>query len=184
MAGFGNKVKLTMLKGMEAVGQRASSMASSAQQKLQELNLETQRREILSEFPLRAYDLWQKGEQLPEPLAKMMADLGDLDERLGVLRAQRYAKVEEAKKAAGEQAPTAGDETVAEPQDGEAAGDVSADVPADGEAAGDAPADAPRDGEPAGEQEPTTEDALAGAPADGETAFPEEKTDGETGGNA
>lgn len=104
MAGFGNKVKLTMLKGMEAVGQRASSMASNAQLKLQELNLETQRREILSEFPLRAYDLWQKGETLPEPLAKMMENLSDLDERLGVLRAQRYAKVEAAQEEAAENA--------------------------------------------------------------------------------
>ena len=129
MAGFGNKVKLTVLKGMEAVGQSASSLASNAQQKLQELNLETQRREILSAFPLKAYDLWQKGEALPEPLDKMLRELSDLDERLGVLRAQRYAKVEGAqtddqpdKAPQDNQSETANSETdqAAEPQPAEA----------------------------------------------------------------
>lgn len=99
MAGLGNKLKRTVLKSMEAVGQSASNLATNAQQKLQELNLETQRREILSAFPLQAYDLWQKGEKLPEALEKKLQELSDLDERLGVLRAQRYAQVEEAEKA-------------------------------------------------------------------------------------
>ena len=40
MAQFGNKVKLTVLKGMEAIGQGASNLASNAQQRLQELNLD------------------------------------------------------------------------------------------------------------------------------------------------
>ena len=35
MAQFGNKVKLTILKGMEAIGQGASNLASNAQQRLQ-----------------------------------------------------------------------------------------------------------------------------------------------------
>lgn len=108
MAGFGNKVKLTVLKGMEAVGQSASSLASNAQHKLQELNLETQRREILSAFPLRAYDLWQKGEALPEELAKMLKELSELDERLGILRAQRYAKVENGEADKEQEAPAEG----------------------------------------------------------------------------
>lgn len=94
MAGLGNRVKTAVLKGMEAVGQSASNLAANAQQKLQELNLETQRREILSDFPLRAYDLWQKGEAMPEPLAKMLEELNGLDERLSVLRAQRYTHVD------------------------------------------------------------------------------------------
>ena len=40
MAQFGNKVKLAVLKGMEAIGQGASNLASNAQQRLQELNLD------------------------------------------------------------------------------------------------------------------------------------------------
>lgn len=167
MAGFGNKVKLTMLKGMEAVGQRASSMASSAQQKLQELNLETQRREILSEFPLRAYDLWQKGEQLPEQLSKMMESLSDLDERLGVLRAQRYAKVEETQAEGEAPVSDSGEET---PEESEPA-------------AIDAPQDAPAQTEEAPDGEASNDEASIAAPAP-ERAEEEPLDEGETGDNA
>ncbi len=82
MAQFGNKVKLTVLKGMEAIGQGASNLASNAQQRLQELNLDNQRRELLNAFPLKAYELWQKGESLPQPLEEMLKELKDVDERL------------------------------------------------------------------------------------------------------
>ncbi|MEG0901249.1 MAG: hypothetical protein RSG96_03955 [Clostridia bacterium] len=95
MAGISNKVKLAWLKGMEAIGKGASNMANSAHDKVAEINLESRRREILGDFPMRAFDLWQKGVELPEPLGSMMAELGDLDQRLSVLRAQRYAMVEE-----------------------------------------------------------------------------------------
>ncbi len=97
MAQFGNKIKLTVLKGMEAIGQGASNLASNAQQRLQELNLENQRRELLNAFPLKAYELWQKGESLPQPLEDMLAELKSVDERLNLARAQRFAKVEEKK---------------------------------------------------------------------------------------
>ena len=78
MAQFGNKVKLTVLKGMEAIGQGASNLASNAQQRLQELNLDNQRRELLNAFPLKAYELWQKGESLPQPLEEMLKELKDV----------------------------------------------------------------------------------------------------------
>ncbi|NLO86648.1 MAG: hypothetical protein GX096_14665 [Clostridiales bacterium] len=94
MASIVNGFKTAVLKGMEAVGKGASNMASNAQQKLSEINLESRRREILSEFPMRAFDLWQKGEVLPESLSAMLQEISDLDEHLNVIRAQRYAKVE------------------------------------------------------------------------------------------
>ncbi|MEG0269995.1 MAG: hypothetical protein RR821_07045 [Clostridia bacterium] len=104
MAGIGNQMKLALLKGMEAIGKSASSMAGSAQQKLAEINLETRRREILSDFPMRAFDLWQKGTELPEPLGTLLSELSDLDERLSLLRAQRYAQVESKSKDTAEDA--------------------------------------------------------------------------------
>ena len=118
MAQFGNKVKLTILKGMEAIGQGASNLASNAQQRLQELNMENQRRELLNAFPLKAYELWQKGESLPQPLEEMLIELKDVDERLNLIRAQRFAKVEEKK----QNPETASEET-------EDAGEAPADVP-------------------------------------------------------
>ena len=103
MAQFGNKVKLTVLKGMEAIGQGASNLASNAQQRLQELNLDNQRRELLNAFPLKAYELWQKG--LPQPLEEMLKELKDVDERLNLIRAQRFAKLEEKKQQNAEPSP-------------------------------------------------------------------------------
>ena len=173
MAGFGNKVKTAVLKGMEAVGQSASNLATNAQQKLQELNLETQRREILSDFPLRAYDLWQKGEAMPEPLAKMLSELNDLDERLSVLRAQRYTHVD----------------IPDEKQDAEGAGEA-----ADENAEADASSEAAESGSGEGNDASVAQGASDEAPvSDEEQAEPvlyvEEHPDapmdeGETGDNA
>ena len=123
MAQFGNKIKLTVLKGMEAIGQGASNLASSAQQRLQELNLENQRRELLNAFPLKAYELWQKGESFPQPLEDMLAELKSVDERLNLARAQRFAKVEE-KEQNAETAPEGvipEEESVSEEPSGETA---------------------------------------------------------------
>jgi hypothetical protein len=88
-----NRIRLTLLKGMEAVGTTASNMASNAKLRANEINLENKRREILSNFNLRAFELWQKGETLPQPLADMLVELSEIDDRLSVLRAQKYAKV-------------------------------------------------------------------------------------------
>ncbi len=94
MTRFVNRVKLAWLRGVEVVATSASNLASNAKFKVAEINLETRRREIMSEFTQKAYDLWQNGIMLPEPLNGMLQEASDLDERLSVLRAQRYAAVE------------------------------------------------------------------------------------------
>ena len=93
MANFSSRVKLTVLKGMEALGTTASNLASNAKLKVNEINLENRRREILTNFSLQAFELWQKGVELPAPLAEMLEELSDTEARLSVLRAQKYAKV-------------------------------------------------------------------------------------------
>lgn len=103
MATWNNSVKTAFLKGIEAIGHKASNLASNAHQKLDELNLETRRRELLHEVPVKAMDLWQSGVKLPEDLEKLLAELHNLDEQLTVMRAQRYAKVEESEAAEPEQ---------------------------------------------------------------------------------
>lgn len=94
MAKWVNQLKLAWLKGMEVLGTSASNLASNAKHKVAEINLETRRREILTEFSIKAFDLWQKGETLPEPLSAMLQELSEVDERLSVLKAQKYAPVE------------------------------------------------------------------------------------------
>lgn len=93
MAKFSNRVKLAWLKSMEVIGTSASNMADNAKHKLAEINLETRKREIMTEFNLKAFELWQNGTPLPSPLDELLGELADVDGRLNTLRAQRYAKV-------------------------------------------------------------------------------------------
>ncbi len=93
MAKWVNQAKLAWLKGVEAVGTTASKLASDAKLKATEMNLESRRREILTGFSLKAYELWQSGEALPKPLDEMLKELSELEEKLSVLRAQKYAAV-------------------------------------------------------------------------------------------
>lgn len=95
MAAWNLNVKALLLKGLERVGQTASSLASNAHQKLDVLNLETRRGELLHEIPVQALELWQSGVELPEKLSTLLAELNELDQQLTVIRVQRYAKVEE-----------------------------------------------------------------------------------------
>ncbi|NLI20210.1 MAG: hypothetical protein GX418_01470 [Clostridiales bacterium] len=90
---FSSRVKITFLKGMEALGTSASNLASNAKLRVIEINLQNRRREILTDFSLQAFELWQKGVQLPGTLSEMLKELSDIEERLTVLRAQKYAKV-------------------------------------------------------------------------------------------
>lgn len=115
---FSSKLKITLLKGMEAIGTSASNLATNAKIKVNEINLETRRREILTNFSLQAFELWQKGVQLPDPLSEMLGELSEIEDRLSVLRAQKYAKVANGDAAAKADASTAEEtaagETVAE----------------------------------------------------------------------
>lgn len=97
-----NRMKLAWLKGMEKLGTAASNLASNAKFKAQEIKYETRRREILTEFSMNAFDLWQKGEKLPEPLDAMLRELSELNEKLSALRALKYAAVEQSVETEGE----------------------------------------------------------------------------------
>ena len=162
MAALGNNVKMAFFKGLEALGKGASNMATNAHQKLNEINLETRRRELLSEIPVRALDLWQQGEPMPQPLGDMLSELSSLDEQLTVLRAQRYARVE----AEGESAPE-GEDNAPETEAAPDGADWESELNEAGEAA-----DSP---DAAGEDDTRS---------DLRPVEPDPIDEGETGGNA
>jgi peptidoglycan hydrolase CwlO-like protein len=104
------------MKGMEAIGNTASSIASNTRFKVDEMNMVNRRAEILKDFGAKAYELWQKGAHFPEELEEQLQELGKLDEKLNDLRAERFAGVQvkekeeaPAKEAAEETAETAGE---------------------------------------------------------------------------
>lgn len=91
---IGKSLKGFWLKSMEAIGNTASSIASSTKYKVNEMNLVNRRREILSDFGSISYELWQKGEKFPEPLENLLKELDDLDQMLNELRAEHITGVD------------------------------------------------------------------------------------------
>ena len=93
MADFSDKMKKAWLKSMEAIGNTAGNIASNTRYKVNEMTLLNRRREILSDFGARAYDLWQKGEVFPEELAQQLQELSQVDIQFNALRMERLAGV-------------------------------------------------------------------------------------------
>ncbi|MDD6142415.1 MAG: hypothetical protein PUD16_02825 [bacterium] len=108
MAILGNNLKTAFLKGMEALGKGAANLTSSAQQKLNEMNLENRRSELAKEIPVCAMKLWKDGAQLPEELAALLSEISELEEQLAAMRAKPEAPAQP------EAAPAAEETTVEE----------------------------------------------------------------------
>lgn len=115
MASFTDNLKLSFLKGIEALGKGASSLAEGAQKKLSEISLETRRHEILTRIPDCVQELYAQGAELPEVLTSLLSELAELDAKLAEMRAARSAQTPE--EAAEEGAGDPGEETVEESEE-------------------------------------------------------------------
>ena len=104
MADLGSSVKGLWMKGMEAIGNAASNIASNTKSKVDEMNLVNRRNELLKDISVQAYALWQKGIKFPDELNRKLQDLSKLDDLLVDLRAERLAGVK-AEPAKENQAP-------------------------------------------------------------------------------
>ena len=91
VADLKKNIKNVWMKSMEAIGNTASNIASNTRFKVDEMNLQNRRREILNDFGAKAYALWLKGETFPETLSKQLEELQQLDNQLNDLRAERIA---------------------------------------------------------------------------------------------
>ena len=96
MAAINNGLKGILMRGLEAVNNTASSIASNTKYKVDEMNLLNRRREILSDFGARAYEIWQKGDQrFPDELEKLLVELSDVDNQLNEMRSEHVAALNE-----------------------------------------------------------------------------------------
>lgn len=93
MAEIKKSLKGIWLKSMEAISNTASNIASNTKYKVDEMNIVNRRREILSDFGAKAYELWQKGEKFPETLDALLKELSELDEALNAIRIEKLAGV-------------------------------------------------------------------------------------------
>ena len=98
-----DRFKSLWIKGMKAVGNTAASIANNTRYKVDEVTIQNRRREVLNDLAHKAYALWLKGEQFPEPMARMLGELQKLDEQLNDMRAEKYASSVKTEKPAGEE---------------------------------------------------------------------------------
>ena len=115
MANLSSNVKTAFLKGLQALGKTASTLTDAAQQKLSEMNLDTRRREVLTEIPKCVMQLWKNGVEMPEPLNTLLQELTELEEKLAALRPQPEAKPEEPVQEEEPAAEETAEETAEEP---------------------------------------------------------------------
>ena len=186
MAEYPKGFKGIWMKGMEAIGDTATKIASNTRYKVNEMNMVNRRREILSDFGEKAYGLWQKGEQFPAELDALLGELSRLDASLDDIRAEKAAKAaaavtteEKPAEDAAEKAPLAekADELADKVKDvlatvggaiGEAVDHVKEAFGGDKQPTNDDPAQDEQDSEPAKEPVPTIqvqEEEPAGEPA-------------------
>ena len=92
MANFTEKVKSVWFKCVESVGQGAANLADNAKQKLSEINMESRRKEIVSQLPAKLMQLWKDGVELPEELASLLSEQSSLEEALAAAKEARLAK--------------------------------------------------------------------------------------------
>ena len=114
MGNLGYGVRTAFLKGLEALGKTASNLSDAAQHKLDKMNLENRRRNVLAEIPKCVMQLWQEGTVLPEPLNSLLSELHAVEQQLAAMRPQPEVKpaeqpaeeaVEEAAEEPAEEAP-------------------------------------------------------------------------------
>lgn len=105
MADLGKTMRETWIKSMEAISTAARGLANNTRYKVEELNLQSRRRELLNGFGATAYELWQKGERFPEEAEKLLRELDDLDAALKALEAEKMknANTPEEKSAGAEE---------------------------------------------------------------------------------
>ena len=92
MGNLGYGVRTAFLKGLEALGKTASNLSDAAQHKLDKMNLENRRRNVLAEIPKCVMQLWQEGTVLPEPLNSLLSELHDVEQQLAAMRPQPEVK--------------------------------------------------------------------------------------------
>lgn len=108
----GNGVKQFFLRGVEAVGRKAASLADRAGERLRELSLQQQVREVRQQVVEAAQEAFSQGQPLPEKLTILLSELNRLTEICQTAEdAENGEKTEETKEPAlEEELPDAGDE--------------------------------------------------------------------------
>lgn len=82
MSELGQNIKELVMKGIDAIGNTASSLASTTRTKMNEMALRARRAEILTGFGEKAYEAWKNGAQLPDELVSDLKEVCELEKEL------------------------------------------------------------------------------------------------------
>lgn len=99
MSDIGKSVREFLLQSVKAVNSAANSVASTTRYKVDELNLQNRRKELMNAVSDLAYTLWKNGETMPESLVSILEKLAAVDADLAAMRETRRQEAEKAKAA-------------------------------------------------------------------------------------
>ena len=89
-----SRIKIAFLRIMEALGTTASPLGQQRQTACAGDQYGIAPPRDIDRVPgLRAFELWHNGVKLPKELSDMFTELSEIDDKLSILRAQKYAKV-------------------------------------------------------------------------------------------
>ena len=94
MADIGENIKTFMKKGLEAIESTANSIAETTRQKVDEINLQNRKNEVMCGLSQKLYDLWLQGEKLPESLIPDLEEIVRLDEEIRLSKKETEAENE------------------------------------------------------------------------------------------
>lgn len=82
MSDLGQNIKKFVSRGVEAIGNTASNLASNTRQKINTINLQNQKKELLEQLGTKAYSCWKNGGAFPEELKGIFLEILEIDELL------------------------------------------------------------------------------------------------------
>ena len=133
MSEIGENLKNIVMKGIEVLGNKANSFASSAKQKVDEFNLANEQKELFSQIGSKVFELAKKGVEFPEEIKEDLKKASEIGESLELIRKEKEdAAIIE--KAEDDDAPAYGDSSdetppAKEPEAEEYAASDDHDVP-------------------------------------------------------
>ena len=80
------------LKVNEGIGSAANTIADATKGKVNEINLNSRRSDILNQLAPKIVELYKSGVQLPEELMSILKELTDIEDRLAALKPAPRAK--------------------------------------------------------------------------------------------
>ena len=86
MSEFGQNLKDFVLKGIETIGSTVGSLASSTRQKVDEFNLENEKKDLFAGIGQKVYELYQQGAEVSDALRDDIMKISEIESKLSLLR--------------------------------------------------------------------------------------------------